>query len=61
VRSKPAAAESAAPQDAQIPYARATIHAQLGQLMEARQAAARALELNPRFAAAATLLRQLEQ
>jgi tetratricopeptide (TPR) repeat protein len=55
------AAESAAPQDAQIPYARATIHAQLGQLLEARQAAARALELNPRFAAAATLMRQLEQ
>jgi tetratricopeptide (TPR) repeat protein len=54
-------AESAAPQDAQIPYARATIHAQLGQLVEARQAAARALELNPRFAAAAALMRQLEQ
>lgn len=55
------AAESAAPQDAQIPYARATIHAQLGQLVEARQAAARALELNPRFAPAAALMRQLEQ
>jgi tetratricopeptide (TPR) repeat protein len=54
-------AESAAPQDAQIPYARATIHAQLGQRSEARQAAARALELNPQFTAAATLLRQLEQ
>lgn len=53
------AAESAAPNDAMIPYARATIHAQLGQLREARQAASRALEINPQFAEAATLLRQL--
>lgn len=55
------AAESAAPEDAAIPYARATIHAQLGQIPEARQAAKRALELNPQFSAAANLLRQLPQ
>lgn len=53
------AAESAAPNDPMIPYARATIHAQLGQLREARQAASRALEINPQFAEAAALLRQL--
>ncbi len=54
------AAETAAPQDPQIPYARATIHAQIGQLHEARTAAQRALELNPQFAEAASLLRQLQ-
>lgn len=53
------AAETADPRDARIPYARATIHAQLGQLNEARQAARRALELNPQFPAAAALLQQL--
>lgn len=53
------AAESAAPNDAMIPYARATIHAQLGQLHEARQAASRALEINPQFPEATALLRQL--
>lgn len=53
-------AEAADPTAAEIPYARATIHAQLGQRSEARQAARRALELNPDFAAAANLLRELE-
>ncbi len=52
-------AESAAPNDPAIPYARATIHAQLGQMREARQAASRALELNPQSPEAAALLRQL--
>jgi Flp pilus assembly protein TadD len=54
------AAESAAPNDPAIPYARATIHAQLGQRREARQAASRALELNPQSPEAAALLRQLD-
>jgi tetratricopeptide (TPR) repeat protein len=54
-------AESLAPRDARIPYARATIHAQLGQLNEARAAARRALEIDPNFAPATALLRQLEQ
>ena len=53
------AAEAADPRDPRIPYARATIHAKLGQIAEARQAAQRALELNPRSAEAAALLRQL--
>ncbi len=53
-------AEAAAPQDPRIPYARATIHAQLGQLNEARQAARRAVELNPRFTEANALLQQLQ-
>ena len=53
------AAETADPRDPRIPYARATIHAQLGQINEARQAARRALELNPQSAEAATLLQQL--
>jgi Flp pilus assembly protein TadD len=53
-------AETATPQDPRIPYARATIHAQLGQLNEARQAARRAVELNPRFTEANTLLQQLQ-
>ena len=55
------AAENAAPRDAAIPYARATIHAQLGQMNEARQAVSRALELNPQFPEAAALLRQLNR
>ena len=54
------AAESATPNDPTIPYARATIHAQLGQRREARQAASRALELNPQSPEAAALLRQLD-
>jgi len=53
------AAESANPLDPMIPYARATIHARLGQNEQARQAARRALEINPRFAEANQLLRQL--
>ncbi len=53
------AAESAEPNDPSIPYARATIHARLGQLNEARQAARRALELNPNLPEAAALLQQL--
>jgi Flp pilus assembly protein TadD len=54
------AAESASPRDPRIPYALATIYAQLGQFNEARQAARRALELDPKFAEAAALLQQLE-
>ena len=54
------AAESIDPRDPRIPYARATIQARLGQREQARQAARRALELNPQFAEAATLLRQLK-
>jgi len=53
-------AETADPRDPRIPYARATIHVQLGQLNEARQAARRALELNPQFTDAALLLQQLQ-
>ena len=55
------AAETAAPNDPAIPYARATIHAQLGQMNEARQAARRALEMNPQFPEAAALLRELDR
>jgi Flp pilus assembly protein TadD len=54
------AAEAADPNDPGIPYARATIHARLGQYDEARRAARRALELNPNFTDAATLLNQLK-
>jgi tetratricopeptide (TPR) repeat protein len=54
------AAETADPHDPRIPYARATIHARLGQLPAARQAAQRALELNPQSAEAAALLQQLQ-
>ena len=54
------AAEAADPRDPRIPYARATIHAKLGQITEARQAAQRALELNPQFTEAAALLQQLQ-
>jgi tetratricopeptide (TPR) repeat protein len=54
------AAESAAPRDPQIPYARATIHAQRREFNEARQAAQRALELDPQFSAAAALLEALQ-
>jgi Flp pilus assembly protein TadD len=53
------AAESADPRDPRIPYARATIHAHLGQLREAREAVRRALELNPAFGEAQALLQQL--
>jgi tetratricopeptide (TPR) repeat protein len=53
------AAESGDPYDPRIPYARATIHAQLGQLNEAALAARRALEIDPGFTDAKTLLNQL--
>ena len=53
------AAGNADPADPAIPYAQATIHARLGQVPEARRAARRALEINPRFAEAAALLDQL--
>ena len=52
-------AETADPRDPRIPYARATIYAQLGQVNEARQAAHRALELNPNYHQATALLQQL--
>jgi tetratricopeptide (TPR) repeat protein len=54
------AAEAADPHDPAIPYARATIQAQLGRFDEARQAARRALELDPQFTDAAKLLSQLQ-
>lgn len=54
------AAESAETRDPHIPYARATIHAQIGQPAEARLAAQRALELQPQFQDASALLRQLD-
>ena len=56
----PLPAETVAPRDAGIPYARATIHAQLGQMNEARRAARRALEVNPQLTEAANLLHQIE-
>ncbi len=52
-------AESAEPRDASIPYARATILARLGRIEEARTATRRALELQPGFNAARTLLQSL--
>lgn len=51
--------ESAEPRDPRIPYARATIHARLGQRALAILAARRALEINPAFAEARQLLQQL--
>jgi len=53
-------AESVDAADPRIPYARATILAQTGQFAEARKAARRALEIEPNFREAATLLRQLD-
>jgi tetratricopeptide (TPR) repeat protein len=52
-------AESAAPEDAHIPYATATLYARLGRLAEARAATARALQIQPDFAEARELQRQL--
>ena len=52
-------AEAAAPDDAEIPYARATVLARLGRTQDARRAAQRALELNPRYAEAQQLLDQM--
>jgi Flp pilus assembly protein TadD len=54
-------AEAADSQDARIPYARATVHAELGQRDEARTAARRALELRPGWTGAEELVRSLRQ
>ncbi|MCX8109515.1 MAG: tetratricopeptide repeat protein [Verrucomicrobiae bacterium] len=51
--------ETNAPSDPAIPYARATILAQLSRIEEARHAAKRALEIHPGFSEAADLLDQL--
>ena len=53
-------AETLEANSARVPYARATVLARLGRLQEARAAARRALELQPDFADATALLRQLE-
>jgi tetratricopeptide (TPR) repeat protein len=53
-------AETAAPADASIPYARATVLARLGRLEQARAAARRALEIQPGYAPAGQLLRQMQ-
>jgi tetratricopeptide (TPR) repeat protein len=52
-------AESADSSDARSPYARATILARLRKVDEARSAAQRALEIEPRFEPARELLRSL--
>jgi tetratricopeptide (TPR) repeat protein len=52
-------AESTEPRDAAIPYARATILAQLGRRDEARLAARRALEVQPGFRDAESLIEAL--
>ncbi|WP_170157012.1 HEAT repeat domain-containing protein [Roseimicrobium gellanilyticum] len=49
------------PADPTIPYARATIHAQLGQTEEARQAAMRALQIQPNYTDARQLLMMLQR
>ena len=54
-----AKAETADPADPRAPYARATILAQAGRKEEARTAARRALQLEPRFTAASQLLESL--
>ena len=51
--------EAADPSDSAIPYARATIHARLGQKNEALAAAALALQLRPDFPEAMQLLQAL--
>jgi tetratricopeptide (TPR) repeat protein len=51
--------EQAEPSDPAIPYARATIHARIGQYPEASQAADRAIRLRPDFTEAVQLLRTL--
>jgi tetratricopeptide (TPR) repeat protein len=53
-------AESADSKDPRIPYALATIYAQRGQIMAARQAVQRALEINPRFPQAIILRQNLQ-
>jgi predicted CXXCH cytochrome family protein len=52
--------ETAAPRDPRIPYARATILAQLGRTAEARQAAQRALQVQPGYGEARALLQNLQ-
>jgi tetratricopeptide (TPR) repeat protein len=52
--------EEASPGDASIPYARATIHARLGQTNEARDAAMRALRIQPGYQEAMQLLQALQ-
>ncbi|BCX48696.1 C-type cytochrome protein [Haloferula helveola] len=52
-------AENADPSGSDAPYARATIHLRLGQIDEARAAAAEALRRNPNHPQAAQLLQQL--
>jgi len=54
-------AESVEPNDSRIPYARATVLARMGRYFEARRAASRALEIDPRNQAAAVLLEQLSR
>ena len=58
---KIAHAESLNPNAPQYPYARATILAQIGRLEEARQAAQRALQIQPDYRQAEALLQQLER
>jgi len=52
--------ESTDPSDPAIPYARATIHAQLGQKTEALEAATRAIAIDPGFADAQRLRMMLQ-
>ena len=52
-------AEAANPRDASIPYARATIHARLGQKAESRDAAQRAIAIQPGHRDARQLLQML--
>lgn len=52
-------AEAAAPADPSIPYARATLLVGLGRAADARQAARRALEIDPGYAPAQALLGSL--
>jgi tetratricopeptide (TPR) repeat protein len=54
-------AETLAPDDPQIPYARATVLARLDQKPQARVAAERALQLNPGYAEARQLLEELSR
>ena len=54
-------AEAAEPRDARIPFARATIHARLRQIPEAREAAQRALAIQPDYHDAQQLLQALGQ
>ena len=53
-------AESCGPRDPGIPYARATILAQMGRIPEAEQAAQRALVLQPDYSPAVQLLKTLK-